>query len=151
MNSFNEFQQMIGDLEREEIRYALVGGVAMAFYDEPRFTEDIDLLIFTDDFSRFKKLIELKGYFESAEPWTFQKIAITMHRFMKVDGEDSIIIDALVPSATIAQKIIDNCVAAESENGTVRLASRQDLIWLKSFRNSKQDQADIERLQNDKD
>ena len=151
MNSFNEFQLMIGDLENADIRYVLVGGVAMAFYDEPRFTEDIDLLIFTDDFSRFKKLIELKGYFESAEPWTFQKIAITMYRFMKVDGEDSIIIDALVPLATIAQKIIDNSVTAESENGTVRLVSRKDLIWLKTFRNSKQDQADVERLQNDKD
>ena len=151
MNSFNEFQLMIGNLEKADIRYALVGGVAMAFYDEPRFTEDIDLLIFTDDFFRFKKIIELKGYFESAEPWTFQKINITMHRFMKVDGEDSIIIDALVPSSTIAQRIIDNSVTAESKNGTVRLASRQDLIWLKSFRNSKQDQADIERLQYDKD
>ena len=61
------------------------------------------------------------------------------------------IIDALVPELDIARKIINNAVIAESENGNVRIASKKDLIWLKSFRNSKQDQADIERLSNDKD
>jgi len=31
------------------------------------------------------------------------------------------------------------------------IASREDLIWMKRFRNSKQDIADIEALENDKD
>jgi hypothetical protein len=30
------------------------------------------------------------------------------------------------------------------------LANKKDLIWLKRTRNSKQDQADIEKLENDK-
>ena len=149
MNSFDEFRLLIRDLEKANIKYALVGGVAMAFYDEPRFTEDIDMVIFTDDLTKFKDLIKTKGYFESAEPWTFQKIAITLHRFVKIVDEDHMIIDALVPELDIAKKIIDNAVIAESENGQVRIASKKDIIWLKSFRNSKQDQADIERLTND--
>jgi len=45
MNIFDEFIGIIKHIEREKIRYALVGGVAMAFYTEPRFTQDIDLLI----------------------------------------------------------------------------------------------------------
>jgi hypothetical protein len=49
------------------------------------------------------------------------------------------------------KKIIENAVIAESENGQVKIASKNDMIWLKSFRNSKQDQADIERLTHDKD
>lgn len=31
------------------------------------------------------------------------------------------------------------------------LANKNDLIWLKRARDSKQDQADIEKLENDKD
>lgn len=31
------------------------------------------------------------------------------------------------------------------------LADKKDLIWLKRSRNSKQDQADLERLEDDKD
>ncbi len=151
MNSFDEFRLLIADLEKVNIRYALVGGVAMAFYDEPRFTEDIDVIIFTDDLIKFKDLIKTKGYFESTEPWTFPKIDITLHRFVKIFDDDHMIIDALVPKLDIAKRIIGNAVIAESENGFVRIASKEDIIWLKSFRNSKQDQADIERLKNDKD
>ena len=151
MNSFDEFRLLTSDLEKANIRYALVGGVAMAFYDEPRFTEDIDIIVFTDDFIKFKDLIETKGYFESTEPWRFQTIEITLHRFVKVVNEDQMIIDALIPRLDIAKKIIRNAVIAESENGQVKIASKKDIIWLKSFRNSKQDQADIERLAYDKD
>ena len=121
----------------------------MAFYDEPRFTEDIDLVVFADDFGKFKRLVEKRGYFESAEPWRFQKIDMTLHRFMKVAGEDHLILDALVPEPAVGRRIIENAVVAESEHGKVWIASREDLIWLKSLRNSKQDQVDIERLRND--
>ena len=149
MNSFDEFRLLIGDLEKANIKYALVGGVAMAFHDEPRFTEDIDMIVFTDDLIKFKNLIKAKGYFESTEPWTFKKINITLHRFVKIVDEDHMIIDALVPELDIARRIINNAVIAESANWKVRIASKKDIIWLKSFRNSKQDQADIERLTND--
>ena len=150
MNSFDEFLLLISDLEKNDIKYALVGGVAMAFYDEPRFTEDIDMVVFTDDLEKLKTLLTQKGYLESTKPWTFQKIEITLHRFIKIIDEDHMIMDVLVPSLDIAKRIIDNAVIAESEKGQVRIAAKQDIIWLKSFRNSKQDQADIERLTNDK-
>ena len=150
MNAFDEFRLLISDLEKNNIRYALVGGVAMAFYDEPRFTKDIDIILFTDDLMKFKALIKSKEYFESTTPWTFQKINITLHRFIKIVDDDDMIIDALVPDLDIAQRIITNAVVAESENGQVRVAAKEDIIWLKSFRNSKQDQADIERLRNEK-
>jgi hypothetical protein len=41
-------------------------------------------------------------------------------------------------------------VEAESEEGKVMVVNRKDLIWLKSMRDSKQDQADIEKLEDDK-
>jgi hypothetical protein len=38
-----------------------------------------------------------------------------------------------------------------SKEGRAMLADKKNLIWHKRSRNSKQDQADIERLEDDKD
>jgi len=42
MNVFDEFSHIVRMLEERGLRYALVGGIAMAFYTEPRFTRDIE-------------------------------------------------------------------------------------------------------------
>ena len=152
MNVFEEFKRIVLDLDRKKIRYALVGGVAMAFYSEPRFTRDIDILVDIDDFYKLKDLLEQDGYFESAPPWKFSNIAIELHRFLKTaDPEDDMIIDILIAKDKEVRKIIQRAVEAESDEGIVMLANKNDLIWLKRSRNSKQDQADIERLENVKD
>jgi len=152
MNVFQEFKHLMKVLDNQGVRYALVGGVAMAFYTEPRFTRDIDLLVETEDFDKVKSILEKDGYFESASPWAFQNVAIELHRFLKVTNEeDEMLIDILVAKDEEVRKVIQNAVEAESEEGRVLLANKKDLIWLKKTRDSKQDQADIEKLENDKD
>lgn len=70
-----------------------------------------------------------------------------MNVFYKVEGLDEMIVDVLVAGDDRHEEIIANALEAESEGtGVVRVASKSDLIWLKRQRNSKQDQADIERL-----
>jgi len=152
LNVFEEFKRFIKELEGRRVRYALIGGVAMAFYAEPRFTRDIDLLVDTDDFNKVKGILEKDGYFESASPWTFRNVAIELHRFLKVvNEEDEMLIDILVAKDEEVRKVIRDAVEAESEEGRIMLANKKDLIWLKKTRDSKQDQADIERLKDDKD
>jgi len=152
MNVFEEFKRVILQFEKQAVRYALVGGVAMAFYTEPRFTRDIHFLVDSEDFEKTKGILEKDGYFESASPWTFPNVAIELHRFLKVvDEEDEMLIDILVAKSEAVRVIIRNAVQAESEEGKVMLANKPDLIWLKRTRDSKQDQADIERLQDGKD
>ncbi len=41
MDVFEEFKRLVMELQKQAVRYALVGGVAMVFYTEPRFTRDI--------------------------------------------------------------------------------------------------------------
>jgi hypothetical protein len=150
MNVFEEFKQLVMELEKYEVRYALVGGVAMAFYAEPRFTRDIDILVDSEDYQRAKAILEKDGYFESASPWTFRNVAIELHRFLKVIPEDEMMIDILVAKDENVRRIIRDAVQAESEDGRVRLANKKDLVWLKRSRDSKQDQADIEKLKDEK-
>jgi len=150
MNVFEEFKRLVLELEKQRARYALVGGVAMAFYTEPRFTKDIDILVDSDDFGKVKGILEKEGYFESALPWTFRNVAIERYRYLKaVDEENEMMIDILVAKDEKVKRIIQSAVEAESEEGKVRVANKEDLIWLKRTRDSKQDQADIEALENE--
>ncbi len=152
MNVFEDFKSLVTKLHEQAVRYALIGGVAMAFYTEPRFTRDIDLLVNPEDFEKTKAILEEAGYFESASTWMFPEMAIELHRFLKVAGEeDEMLVDILVAMNEKVKAIISNAVTAQSEEGTVMVAARHDLIWLKRTRDSKQDQADIEKLEDEKD
>ena len=150
MNVFEEFKRLATELGRQEVRYALVGAVAMAFYAEARFTRDVDLLVDSSDFEKTKSILGKEGYFESAAPWTFRNVAIELYRFLKVTPEDEMTIDILVAKDEEVRRIIQDAVEAESKEGKVMLASKSDLIWLKRKRDSKQDQVDIEKLEDDK-
>lgn len=55
MNIFEEFAKLFSQFEKNKLKYALVGGVAMAFHDKPRFTKDIDILLFPEDIEKLKK------------------------------------------------------------------------------------------------
>lgn len=151
MNVFDEFKIIAGSLARLNISYALVEGVAMAFHGEPRFTKDIDILVKKNSFVDIYKILSDCGYLESSEPWTFCNTNITLHRFTKAIEDDLLVIDILIGEDKKHLEIIDHALETKSEQSVVRVARKDDLIWLKTLRNSKQDQADIERLCNEKD
>ena len=151
MNVFDEFFKIVRVLEERGVRYALVGGVAMAFYTEPRFTRDIDFLISADDFSEMQKALEDFGYVESITPWTFQEISITLHRFFKVEEDEEMMIDVLASGDPEVDRFVESAVDAESDQGRVRVVRREDLVELKRIRASGQDLVDIERLESEED
>jgi len=150
MNLYDEFFDVVKALRKVKARFAVVGGLAMAFYDEPRFTRDIDLLLHSEDEDVSGAMNKI-GYYESAKPWTFKKTPIILHRFTKIEGDDFISVDILVGK----EKRIDEIIARATEHpwtgGRVRVVSKDDLIWLKKQRGSDQDKVDIRKLKNDKD
>lgn len=76
---------------------------------------------------------------------------MTMRRFLKVIENDQMIIDLLVAGEEKHLKIIQNALEAQGKHGNARVAKKSDIIWLKRKRNLLQDQADIERLENEED
>ena len=150
MNVFYEFHKIVQHLQAEGVEYALIGGVAVAFHSEPRFTKDVDFLIREGELDRVTEALKREGYFKSSAPWTFKDSSLTLHRFVKGEDLDEMIVDVLVAGDDRHQEIIANALEAESDGtGLVRVASKSDLIWLKRQRNSKQDQADIARLEDE--
>jgi len=150
MNVFFEFYKIVQHLQREKIAYALVGGVAMAFYTVPRFTEDIDILIWTGDLEKVKSILGREGYIVRAVPWTFKDTKTTLHRFLKIADEDQMVVDVMATGDDRFGGVIERAVVAESEQcGQVRVANKTDLVWMKRLRNSEQDQLDIKKLQDE--
>jgi len=49
------------------------------------------------------------------------------------------------------KQMLQNAIEETTDRGIVRVIAKQDLINMKQIRNSLQDQADIEALQNDTD
>ncbi|MCD4775999.1 MAG: nucleotidyl transferase AbiEii/AbiGii toxin family protein [Candidatus Aegiribacteria sp.] len=150
MNIFEEFRKIVKAIEVNNLKYALVGDVALSFHDQPRFTKDIDLLLSPDDIDNFADVLLKLDFFVSAVPWAFKNADITLHRFIKIVGEDHLQLDVLAANSERSQQIILKALDAESEYGTVRVASVEDLIWMKRKRNSDQDQVDIRMLEKGK-
>ncbi len=151
MQLYQEFFLIIQEFEKQKILYSVVGGIAMAFHNHPRFTRDIDFLISPDEIKKVKKILENLGYFESAPPWTFKKINLILNRFMKIEAHDYLVIDVLLGNEPRYQKIIESSLKEEWNQGVVKIATKEDLIWMKQLRNSDQDRVDIRKLSHDED
>jgi len=152
MNLYDEFFSIISLLNELGIRYAVVGGIALAFHARPRFTRDIDVLVHQTDMSLLKSAMDRLGYEETAEPWLLTNTTLTLHRFLRIEGQDELMIDILVANSEDHFRIIRDAVVAESSRGMVPVAAKRDIIWLKRSRNSEQDRVDILELEeNDED
>ena len=150
MELYREFFSAIQGLNREGLAYSVVGGIALAFHSQPRFTRDIDILAKPTDLKRYRQIFSQLGYVALTAPRDFQKTKITLHRFGKKGmehDEDLIVIDLLLGHEERHAQIIEQSILDESPAGRVRLAAREDLIWMKQIRGSKQDEADIEKLE----
>jgi hypothetical protein len=151
MELYREFFSIIEALNKRELKYSVVGGIALAFHAEPRFTKDIDILAKPIDLPVYEEVFQELGYYKFAEPWTFENTNITLHRFSKLsveDDKDMIVVDLLIGNEGKYEEIINNSITDISSIGKVYLAQREDLIWMKKIRGSKQDEADIEKLEN---
>ncbi len=149
MELYREFFHIIRKLNEQKVAYSVVGGIALAFHSLPRFTRDIDLLGLPKHLESFEQVFEELDYISLGSPWTFESTNITLHRFGKrseVAKEELLVVDLLIGNDEVHAKIIERSVLDTSSAGTVRLATREDLIWMKSLRNSAQDLADIENL-----
>jgi hypothetical protein len=152
LDLYNEFRALVGALDKQGVDYALCGGIAMAIYDRPRTTVDIDLLILSESLERVITVSKALGYTIRGMDMTFAKGAIEIRRVSKVDGETGFVLslDLLLVTPEI-REVWDSRVEADWEGGRLSVVSRSGLIALKQLRGSAQDQADISALREDID
>ena len=65
MNLEPDFRDFIELLNKHEVEYMVVGGYALAFHGEPRFTGDLDIWIDCTD-TNAEKMVSVMKYFGAA-------------------------------------------------------------------------------------
>lgn len=148
LDLYDELRRLIAALDEHQIDYALCGGLAMAVYDRPRATVDIDVLILSESLEAVMAIATKIGYQIRGLDMTFSLGAIEIRRVSKVDkiSGQVLSLDLLLVTPAI-QYIWNSRVQAVWEDGYLSVVSLAGLIALKRLRHSLQDLADIDSLQ----
>jgi len=147
MDLLVELANIIRAFDKDEIDYALCGGLALAVYAKPRATLDIDIMVQPDCLEKIKKKLEELGFTVHAMPMKFKGGAVQIHRMTKFDDEleEHLSLDLLIVTPE-TRSSWDSRITVEWEGGTLKVISPKGLIELKSLRKSGQDEDDIKYL-----
>lgn len=144
---YEQLSQLLRALEREQIQYALCGGLALAVHGLARATVDIDLLVRPSSWPAVETVAKAQGFTLKADSMSFSAGAIEMKRVSKIDPQQNVLtLDVLL----VTDKITDVWESRHKvpwESGTVCVVSREGLIKLKRLSGRPQDMADIARLE----
>lgn len=142
---YDEFKKIITVLNREEIPYALAGGLAVSILTTPRATEDIDLLILPQDWENCCRVLADLGYEELAFPMNFGNI--TIRRLTKLLESDHIVIDFVLVINDFWETIWEERRQVSFKGMPLWISSPKALVKMKELRRSYKDLADIEELE----
>ena len=147
---YEELRKITNTFDRHHIEYALCGGLAMAVYDHPRATIDIDLLILSDSLDSALQVANELGYTIRGLDLSFADGAVEIRRVSKIHPTTRHVLTLEMLLVTPAiREVWDSRVEADLEDGNISVVSREGLIDLKRFRSSGRDLDDIALLQED--
>jgi len=145
---FQALSRILGVLENLGVPYALIGGLALAFYEVVRATEDVDLLILLSpaDMATLAEQITANGLRASARKGSpGDPIVGVVVVEIPVDGGE-LACDLLLPSARWQSEAVRNARTFEVEGLPVRVVQACDLFLLKLHAGGPQDLLDASRL-----
>lgn len=146
----DELRALVTVLDRQEVDYALCGGMAMAIHGRLRSTIDIDLLIPSAVLGEVLVIANSLGYNIRGKDLSFANAEI--RRISKIDPEDgeSLSLDLLLVSPNMIE-VWESRLEAQWEGSKLWVVSASGLIALKRLRGSAQDLADISALKGEDD
>lgn len=145
---YEELRKIAAALDEHNIAYALCGGVAMAVYDHPRTTIDIDILILSESLESTLAVANELGYTIRGLDLHFGEIEIRRVSRIHPTTRHVLTLDMLLVTPPI-RNVWESRVEAVVEGGTLSVVSREGLIALKKLRGSGTDMDDIARLEED--
>ena len=153
LDFFSEFNGIVRALQGTEIRYAVMGGVAVAIYGGVRSTKDIDFMVHPEDGDAFGRLLRSLGYRSKRGSIRFKDSGLTLRRYLKFErGETHFyMVDVLSADTAKNQKMLARADAQDWAGGGVKVLKKKDLIELKLARSSLADLSDIDALKGRRD
>ncbi len=157
----NYFESVFKELNKEHIKYVVVGGVAVNLHGYLRFTGDLDLLLLLEDenLKKMGKLMKKLGYSErlpvsvlslsdkkQVKQWLEEK---NMKAYSFTPPKNNPLqIDIIMEESLKYDKIFANKVNKRIDDTVIPVISIEDLIKMKRRANRQQDLVDLEALIN---
>jgi predicted nucleotidyltransferase len=151
---YDALDRMIQCLSDCEVRFALIGGLAVSARSEPRFTRDVDLIVDTPTDADAEQLIRAllgKGYGLHAQLEQKSVNRLATCRLLQRDQSDGVIVDLFFANFGIEQEVLDTASEEQlTDEISLPIVQAEDLIALKllavSNRNRPRDSEDILNL-----
>jgi hypothetical protein len=144
-----EFTSLIAAFNKEQIEYAVCGGLAMAIHGFTRATVDIDLLIEQDSLEKAFSVASGEGYDIHGLDISFKERAVEIRRVSKIDSDGEVLsLDLLLVTPQV-QEVWDSREPLDFQGAKLFVVSRGGLRKMKELAGRPQDIADIERLDNE--
>ncbi len=148
-----ELTALLDSLDRAGVEHALCGGLALALHGEPRFTQDIDLLVPGDALDTALEVARRCGFTVETGWLAFAEGTSNerrLFRLLKPDGNDTVILDFLL-TTPVLESVWQSRKSFDDGNRRISVVSREGLIRMKEISGRTQDLADIERLREHRD
>ncbi len=149
---FNNLKHLCSVLNETEIRYCLIGGLAVGILAKPRATEDIDLLMLIgpDSLESVRKL--LKGNFEVIQDdnlMHFQNCTIWRVLIKDTFTPDNgiIIVDIIFADRDIYKDAVADTIHLRIDGTVIPLVRPEYLIEIKKISGRAVDLLDIQALE----
>ncbi|MBK5295521.1 MAG: nucleotidyl transferase AbiEii/AbiGii toxin family protein [Vicinamibacteria bacterium] len=132
-------------LSAARVPYALIGGLAVALQAAPRFTKDIDLVVWTDD-ARWPELVA------SAEPFSIMPrradvLAFAQRtRVLLLAHSSGVPLDISCGALPFEQELVERAEPIDVGAVVLQVATPVHLLVMKAIANRPRDRADIETL-----
>jgi hypothetical protein len=140
-----DFRELLKLFEKHKIRYLIVGGYAVMKYSEPRFTNDLDLFIATDQDNAnavYAALKEFGAPLENLAPNDFARKG-----YFYQMGRPPLRVDIMMSIPGIEfDEAWENREAVELGDLNILFISRSDLIRAKEASDRPQDRIDMDKL-----
>jgi hypothetical protein len=148
LDLYVEFEKVLVTLEQHQINYALCGGLAVTVLAQPRFTEDIDILVSPQDCERCKAVLLPLGFKFFSTPMRFDNDFVEVHKLTKIEPRvnDYLFLDVISAISPVAQEILAKRIRLSWKDKQVWVVTREGLIKLKEASKRPKDQLDIDAL-----
>ena len=135
-------------LENLEVPYALIGGLALAFYNVVRATKDLDLLILLSpvEMERLAGQLAANGLRAQARKGAPGDPVVGVVVVDLPIGVGHVSCDLLLPSARWQSEAVRNAQSFETEGLSLRVVRARDLFLLKLYADGPQDLLDAGSL-----
>lgn len=132
-------------LETHSIPYALIGGMAVGYWSEERFTKDVDLTIALnrETWRKLQALLNNDPEFKVDKICTDSGEVLPYLVRLGYRGCD---IDLIVSLTEFQEELLSRSVSIDLYNAKIRIASPEDIIVCKLIAARSQDLVDIEKM-----